>query len=88
MDAGHLALTSPCPHPDGTWHGIVSYQEGFSGFGSAAVILMTAMFVFGIEGRNHSRGLERIQPDVPIMFTKTDLSAMLRQEDDKILAQH
>jgi len=42
-----LALVFPWPHPDGRWVGILSYQEGFSGFGSAAVIMIAAMFVFG-----------------------------------------
>jgi di/tricarboxylate transporter len=42
-----LALIFPWPHPDGTWHGILTYQDGFSGFGSVAVIMVTAMFVLG-----------------------------------------
>jgi di/tricarboxylate transporter len=42
-----LALITPWPHPDGRWKGILTYQEGFSGFGSAAVIMVTAMFVLG-----------------------------------------
>ena len=42
-----LALIIPWPHPDGRWRGILTYQEGFSGFGSAAVIMVTAMFVLG-----------------------------------------
>jgi di/tricarboxylate transporter len=41
-----LALIVPWPHPEG-WRGILSYQEGFSGFGSVAVIMVTAMFVLG-----------------------------------------
>ena len=42
-----LALIIPWPHPDGHWRGILTYQEGFSGFGSVAVIMVTAMFVLG-----------------------------------------
>ena len=42
-----LALILPWPHPDGRWRGILTYQEGFSGFGSAAVMMVTAMFVLG-----------------------------------------
>jgi di/tricarboxylate transporter len=42
-----LALVVPWPHPDGHWRGILTYQEGFSGFGSVAVIMVTAMFVLG-----------------------------------------
>ena len=42
-----LALITPWPHPGGHWRGILTYQEGFSGFGSAAVIMVTAMFVLG-----------------------------------------
>ena len=42
-----LALIVPWPHADGKWHGILTYQEGFSGFGSAAVIMVTSMFVVG-----------------------------------------
>jgi di/tricarboxylate transporter len=42
-----LALITPWPHPGGRWQGILTYQEGFSGFGSAAVIMVTAMFVLG-----------------------------------------
>jgi len=42
-----LALILPWPHPDGHWRGILTYQEGFSGFGSVAVIMVTAMFVLG-----------------------------------------
>jgi len=30
-----LALILPWPHPDGHWQGILTYQEAFSGFGSA-----------------------------------------------------
>ncbi len=42
-----LALILPWPHPDGVWRGILTYQEGFSGFGSVAVIMVAAMFVLG-----------------------------------------
>ncbi len=42
-----LALILPWPHLDGTWHGILTYKEGFSGFGSAAVIMVAAMMIFG-----------------------------------------
>jgi di/tricarboxylate transporter len=42
-----LALIVPWPHPDGHWRSILTYQEGFSGFGSVAVIMVTAMFVLG-----------------------------------------
>lgn len=42
-----LALILPWPHSDGHWRSILTYQEGFSGFGSVAVIMVTAMFVLG-----------------------------------------
>ena len=42
-----LALVFPWPHADGHWRGILTYQEGFSGFGSVAVVMVTAMFVIG-----------------------------------------
>jgi len=42
-----LALILPWPRPDGHWRSILTYQEGFSGFGSVAVIMVTAMFVLG-----------------------------------------
>ncbi len=42
-----LALITPWPHPGGRWQGILTPEEGFSGFGSAAVIMVTAMFVLG-----------------------------------------
>lgn len=42
-----LALILPWPHPDGRWKAILTYQEAFSGFGSPAVIMIAAMFVFG-----------------------------------------
>src|ERR1700736_3097923 len=41
-----LSLAIPWPHPDGKWGGILTPQEAFSGFGSVAVIMVTAMFVF------------------------------------------
>jgi di/tricarboxylate transporter len=42
-----LSLALPWPHPDGKWSGILTPQEAFAGFGSVAVIMVTAMFVFG-----------------------------------------
>ena len=42
-----LGLIIPWPHLDGQWRGILTYQEGFSGFGSAAVIMVASMFVLG-----------------------------------------
>src|SRR5256886_65277 len=43
-----LALILPWPHPpDLKWQSILTYQEGFSGFGSVAVVMVVAMFVFG-----------------------------------------
>src|SRR5437867_11842998 len=42
-----LALIIPWPHWDGRWRGILIYKEGFSGFGSAAVVMVAAMFIFG-----------------------------------------
>ena len=42
-----LARVLPWPHPDGAWRAILSYREAFSGFGSPAVIMIVAMFVFG-----------------------------------------
>ncbi|HOX57209.1 MAG TPA: SLC13 family permease [Candidatus Paceibacterota bacterium] len=42
-----LALILPWPHPNGHWRGILTYQEGFSGFGSPAVVMVTSMFVLG-----------------------------------------
>src|SRR5215469_18055115 len=41
-----LSLAIPWPRPDGKWSGILTPQEAFSGFGSVAVIMVTAMFVF------------------------------------------
>jgi di/tricarboxylate transporter len=42
-----LTLIVPWPHLDGRWRGILTYKEGFSGFGSAAVVMVAAMFIFG-----------------------------------------
>jgi di/tricarboxylate transporter len=42
-----LALILPWPHPNGQWRSILTYQEGFSGFGSVAVVMVVSMFVFG-----------------------------------------
>jgi di/tricarboxylate transporter len=42
-----LSLALPWPRPDGRWLPILSPQEAFAGFGSVAVIMVTAMFVFG-----------------------------------------
>ncbi len=42
-----LALIMPWPHPDGQWRGVLPPELGFSGFGSVAVIMVTAMFVLG-----------------------------------------
>lgn len=42
-----LVLILPWPHRDGEWRAILTYQEGFSGFGSAAVMMVVAMFIFG-----------------------------------------
>ncbi len=42
-----LALILPWPHPGGQWSAILTYQEAFSGFGSSAIIMIAAMFVFG-----------------------------------------
>lgn len=41
-----LCLAIPWPHADGKWAGILTPQEAFAGFGSVAVIMVTAMFVF------------------------------------------
>jgi di/tricarboxylate transporter len=41
-----LFLALPWPRPNGRWSAILSPQEAFSGFGSVAVIMVTAMFVF------------------------------------------
>ena len=41
-----LCLAIPWPHSDGKWAGILTPQEAFAGFGSVAVIMVTAMFVF------------------------------------------
>ncbi|HEY5910918.1 MAG TPA: SLC13 family permease [Verrucomicrobiae bacterium] len=42
-----LALILPWPHPDARWRSVLTYQEGFSGFGSVAVVMVVSMFVFG-----------------------------------------
>lgn len=42
-----LALILPWPHPDGQWRSLLTYQEGFSGSGSVAVVMVVSMFVFG-----------------------------------------
>ena len=42
-----MALILPWPHPGGEWKGIITYNDGFSGFGSPAVIMVAAMFIFG-----------------------------------------
>ena len=42
-----LALILPWLHPGGQWRSILTYQEGFSGFGSVAVVMVVSMFVFG-----------------------------------------
>jgi di/tricarboxylate transporter len=42
-----LSLILPWPRPDGAWAPILTYEEGFAGFGSAAVIMIASMFVMG-----------------------------------------
>ncbi|CAN5253261.1 SLC13 family permease [soil metagenome] len=42
-----LSLIVPWPRPDGTWSAILEPNEGFAGFGSAAVVMIAAMFVIG-----------------------------------------
>ncbi|MBE0599314.1 MAG: hypothetical protein IH614_18885, partial [Desulfuromonadales bacterium] len=42
-----LALVLPWPRGEGRWQGILDYQLAFAGFGSPAVVMITAMFVFG-----------------------------------------
>ena len=42
-----VSLILPWPHPGGGWRGILDYKEAFSGFGSPAVVMVTAMFIFG-----------------------------------------
>jgi di/tricarboxylate transporter len=42
-----LTLALPWPRMDGKWSAILSPQEAFSGFGTVAVIMVTAMFMFG-----------------------------------------
>jgi di/tricarboxylate transporter len=42
-----LAMIVPWPHPGGVWSAILEPAEGFSGFGSTAVIMIASMFVLG-----------------------------------------
>ncbi len=42
-----VLLILPWPHPGGEWRGILTYQEAFAGLGSPAVVMVTAMFIFG-----------------------------------------
>jgi len=42
-----VALILPWLHPSGEWRSILSYQEAFVGLGSPAVVMVTAMFIFG-----------------------------------------
>ncbi|HWQ91501.1 MAG TPA: SLC13 family permease [Clostridia bacterium] len=42
-----VAIVIPWPHPDGSWRGILPYQEAFAGMASPAVVMVTAMFIFG-----------------------------------------
>lgn len=42
-----LALILPWPRAEGSWQAILDYQLAFAGFGSPAVVMITAMFVFG-----------------------------------------
>ncbi|MBK8907260.1 MAG: SLC13 family permease [Rhodospirillales bacterium] len=42
-----LALIVPWPHPGGEWRGVLTYEQGFSGFGSAAVLMIASMFIMG-----------------------------------------
>src|ERR1700751_672437 len=41
-----LSLALPWPRADGRWSAILTPQEAFAGFGSVAVIMVTAMFIF------------------------------------------
>jgi Na+/H+ antiporter NhaD/arsenite permease-like protein len=41
-----LSLAFPWPRADGKWSGVLTPQEAFAGFGSVAVIMVAAMFVF------------------------------------------
>ena len=34
-----LALILPWPHQNGHWQSVLTYHEGFSGFGSVAIIM-------------------------------------------------
>jgi di/tricarboxylate transporter len=42
-----VALILPWPHPDGAWRSILPYEKAFVGLGSPAVVMVTAMFIFG-----------------------------------------
>ena len=42
-----VALILPWPHPGGEWRSILTYHEAFVGLGSPAVVMVTAMFIFG-----------------------------------------
>jgi di/tricarboxylate transporter len=42
-----VSLILPWPHPDGAWRSILTYQDAFAGLGSPAVVMVTAMFIFG-----------------------------------------
>jgi di/tricarboxylate transporter len=42
-----VLLIIPWPHPGGEWRSILTYQEAFTGLGSPAVVMVTAMFIFG-----------------------------------------
>jgi di/tricarboxylate transporter len=42
-----VALILPWPHPGGSWKSILEPQEAFVGLGSPAVVMVTAMFIFG-----------------------------------------
>jgi di/tricarboxylate transporter len=42
-----VALIVPWPHPGGEWRGILTSEEAFTGMGSPAVVMVTAMFIFG-----------------------------------------
>ncbi len=40
-----LSLILPWPHPDGQWSAVLTPEQGFSGFGSSAVVMIASMFV-------------------------------------------
>lgn len=42
-----IAIIVPWPHPQEGWRPILEPAEGFAGFGSSAVVMIVAMFVFG-----------------------------------------